>query len=99
LDADLRSHRITVSLKLRDGLPELLGNRGQLYQVLLNLIMNAIEAMHSVIERGRVLLVRSEFVEQSSTILIAVQDSGTGIDRNAPNWCAEPVCPTKLTGT
>jgi signal transduction histidine kinase len=58
-----------------------MADRVQLQQVLLNLIMNAVEAMSSVENRERLLLVKSEF-HGARDVLIMVEDSGPGIDPN-----------------
>jgi signal transduction histidine kinase len=55
IELDLRIKGVSVATELREGLPRLLADRGQLRQVLLNLIMNAIEAMASVTDRARLL--------------------------------------------
>jgi signal transduction histidine kinase len=64
---------------MNDKVPQVLADRVQMQQVLLNLIMNAIEAMSSTTSRERVLTVKSEEFE-SNHVLITLQDSGTGID-------------------
>jgi signal transduction histidine kinase len=58
---------------------KVMADRVQMQQVLLNLIMNAIDAMSSITNRERVLTVKSEEFE-SDHVLITLQDSGTGID-------------------
>jgi signal transduction histidine kinase len=80
IDLDLRTHRVLIATDLRTDLPQLLADRGQLQQVFLNLITNAIEAMDSVGGRARVLRVRSNMIQGSSNILVSVEDSGTGIE-------------------
>ena len=59
--------------------PPVLGDRIQLQQVILNLVMNGIEAMDTVTDRPRELLIYSHRHE-SDKVLVAVQDSGIGID-------------------
>jgi signal transduction histidine kinase len=56
-----------------------LGDRVQLQQVILNLMMNAIEAMTSIMDRPRVLLLRTQ-VQESDRLSVAVQDSGAGLE-------------------
>jgi signal transduction histidine kinase len=99
LDVDLRTQRVAISTELREGLPPLLADRGQLQQVFLNLTMNAIEAMHSVVDRARQLRVRSDIIQESSGVLVTIEDSGTGIDRTDKDRIFEPFFTTKSTGT
>jgi signal transduction histidine kinase len=96
---DLRSHQISVSTDLRDELPQLLADRGQLQQVFLNLIMNAIEAMRAVTGRARLLRIKSEVIHGSSSVLLTVEDSGTGLQAKDEERIFEPFFTTKSTGT
>ncbi|HEV8040355.1 MAG TPA: MEDS domain-containing protein [Bryobacteraceae bacterium] len=73
-------HQVEVHSVLAVDLPSVLGDRVQLQQVLLNLIMNAMEAMSSISGRARVLTIRSERREAAETVAIAVRDSGLGVD-------------------
>jgi signal transduction histidine kinase len=73
-----QANQVSIVMELRDGLPRSLADRIQLQQVLLNLITNAIESMSLVTDRERVLRVRTDY--DKSSALIAVEDSGTGID-------------------
>jgi len=68
-----------VRTELAAALPPVQGDRVQVQQVLLNLVMNGIEAMKEVTDRPRELLIRSR-PEASSHVLVAVQDSGIGLD-------------------
>jgi signal transduction histidine kinase len=99
IELDLRIQGVSVATELRDGLPQLLADRGQLQQVLLNLIMNAIEAMAPVKDRARVLRIRSDVIQESSGVLLTIEDSGTGIDRKDKDRIFEPFYTTKSTGT
>jgi PAS domain S-box-containing protein len=71
-------NRILLQSELAQALPQVLGDRVQLQQVLLNLIMNGIEAMTAVTNRPRMLWVQSR-IDESGDVLIAVRDSGTGL--------------------
>ena len=98
VDIDLRTQRVSVSTELREGLPQLLADRGQLQQVFLNLIMNAIEAMRPVTDRARLLRIRSDNIQESSSVLVTIEDSGTGIERKDKDRIFEPFFTTKSTG-
>jgi PAS domain S-box-containing protein len=70
---------VSVQTDLADGLPLIYGDRVQLQQVILNLIINAIEAMSGVAETPRLLLISSGQAEQGS-VFVAVRDWGPGLD-------------------
>jgi len=70
---------ISVRTQLAEGLPLVQGDRVQLQQVILNLILNAVQAMSGVSEKSRELLVSTE-QEASGAVLVTVQDSGPGLD-------------------
>ena len=69
---------VRVRTRLADDLPEIGGDRVQLQQVILNLIMNAIEAMSEVPEETRELSISSARTE-ADHVLVAVSDSGPGL--------------------
>jgi len=77
--SEVQGNRVALQTQLSDGLPLVLGDRIQLQQVILNLVMNGIEAMSAVTDRERDLLVRSCQYE-SDKVLVGVQDSGTGLE-------------------
>ena len=70
---------VTLRMDLASDLPPVLGDRVQLQQVILNLVMNGVEAMASTPDRPRELLIRSRPYE-SDKALVAVRDSGVGLD-------------------
>jgi C4-dicarboxylate-specific signal transduction histidine kinase len=69
---------VSVQTQLAEALPRVHGDRIQLQQVLLNLIINAVEAMSSVSERARELLI-STGSDPSGGVLVTVRDSGPGL--------------------
>jgi signal transduction histidine kinase len=75
-------NRILLQSELAQSLPPVVGDRVQLQQVLLNLIMNGIEAMTAIIDRPRLLWVQSR-VDESGDVLVAVRDSGSGLGLEA----------------
>jgi signal transduction histidine kinase len=79
IQAELKNQGGSISAELADDLPRVLADRIQLQQVVLNLMINGIEAMTSVSDRPRLLQVRSERHE-SGGVLVTVEDSGAGID-------------------
>jgi signal transduction histidine kinase len=99
VQVDLRMQGISLSIELREGLPQLLVDRGQLQQVFLNLIMNAIEAMRSVADRVHLLRITSHAILESSGVLVTVEDSGTGIAKHTEGRIFETFFSTKSTGT
>jgi PAS domain S-box-containing protein len=77
--SETERHRITVRSNLDDELPKVLGHRVQLQQAVLNLIMNAIEAMESLDDRARILRLAAQ-VEHPKDLVITIEDSGCGIE-------------------
>jgi PAS domain S-box-containing protein len=73
-------HGVTIRFEFASGLPPVRGDRIQLQQVIVNLAVNGMEAMTSVQDRERVLMVGTQR-DQSDRILVAVADAGVGIER------------------
>jgi PAS domain S-box-containing protein len=94
---ELDGHRVSIQSELSDRLPTIMAEKTQLLQVLLNLVMNAIDAMSSVTNRERVLIVKSE-IPDPGYILITVEDSGHGIDANHVDRIFEAFFTTKALG-
>jgi PAS domain S-box-containing protein len=93
---ELLENRVLVECQLTKALPLVLADRVQLQQVLLNLIMNSIEAMIAVTDQPRSLWVESR-VDESGDILVAVRDSGTGLGSEADRVFT-PFFTTKANG-
>jgi signal transduction histidine kinase len=79
LDGELKNHKIITRTHLKSELPPIMGHSGQLQQVIVNLIQNAIDAMDSVDSDRRVLHVRTEH-NAVDAISISIEDTGPGID-------------------
>jgi PAS domain S-box-containing protein len=94
---ELDKHQISVRTELLPGLAPVQGDRIQLQQVILNLIVNGIDAMTSVTDRPRVLLVRSQ-PQESGGVLVSVQDSGAGLDPKNIGHLFDPFFTTKPEG-
>ena len=71
-------NQVVLQTELGADLPPTMGDRVQLQQVIVNLILNGIEAMSDVADRPRRLIIRSD-LQNSDEVLVAVQDSGVGI--------------------
>jgi PAS domain S-box-containing protein len=89
-------HSVSVKMRLSDGLPHILGDRVQLQQVVLNLVMNAVEAMSEVSEGSRELLISTSEVEPGG-VLVTVSDAGAGLPPN-PAQIFEAFYTTKSSG-
>jgi PAS domain S-box-containing protein len=94
---EMRRQGVALHTDLAAGERPVLGDRVQLQQVLLNLIMNGVEAMKGVSERRRELTVSSTLAEPGS-VLVAVEDTGAGLDPAAAQRLFEPFFTTKPEG-
>jgi signal transduction histidine kinase len=94
---DLTRHDITVKTQLTDELPPIAGHRGQLLEVLLNLIQNAIDAMRTITDRSRVIRVGTE-LQSAKAVVISVEDSGLGIEPKKMTSVFDAFVTTKATG-
>jgi len=94
---ELRARQISLQLGLSDDIPFVSGDQVQLQQVVLNLVMNAIDAMATVSGRRRVLVITSQRC-QGGGALVSVQDCGPGIDPANAERIFQPFFTTKAGG-
>jgi PAS domain S-box-containing protein len=94
---EVENHRVSVRAELFDGLPHISANHVLLRQVIMNLVMNAVDAMSTVLNRPRVLGVKTG-LHESNYLLITVEDSGIGINPRNVNRIFEPFFTTKSHG-
>jgi C4-dicarboxylate-specific signal transduction histidine kinase len=94
---ELSSHRVSLRTELAPALPMVLGDRIQLQQVIINLVMNGIEAMQTVTDRRRELAIRSGQDEEQG-VLISVADCGVGISAESANRLFNAFFTTKSSG-
>jgi len=87
---------VSVQTRLMNGLLPIQGDRVQLQQVVLNLILNAVEAMSSVETGARELLISTE--QENMGVLVAVRDCGPGIDPTHLERVFEAFYTTKPSG-
>jgi len=92
----IHEHHVLLSQQLKPDLPAVLGDRVQLQQVVLNLIMNGIEAMTTLTDEPRLLQVKSQIVDPD-WVHVAVRDSGTGFS-SEPDHLFSPFYTTKPHG-
>jgi signal transduction histidine kinase len=94
---EIEQNRISLRTQLSDDLPLVLGDQIQLQQVLLNLILNAIEAMSSATEGSREILI-STAENGSGDVLVTVLDSGNGLETNTLDRLFDAFYTTKRNG-
>jgi PAS domain S-box-containing protein len=90
-------NRVSIRTCLMEQMGSVRGDRVQLQQVVMNLILNAVEAMTSVEEGERDLLISTELSLRSG-ILVAVRDTGPGVDRERLDQIFKPFYTTKASG-
>jgi PAS domain S-box-containing protein len=95
--SEVRRHRVSLRTELATGLPPVRGDRIQVPQVLLNLVMNGLEAMRAVADRSRALLIRSG-THGAQGIFVAVRDAGIGLDPQMVDRIFDPFFTTKPEG-
>jgi len=98
VQVEVQHNRIDLRTRLADDLPLVLGDRIQLQQVILNLIVNANEALRAMIDGPRELMISST-KEASNDVLVTVSDTGSGFDGAELNKIFDPFYTTKPEGT
>ncbi|MFL9913518.1 trifunctional serine/threonine-protein kinase/ATP-binding protein/sensor histidine kinase [Paraburkholderia sp. RL17-337-BIB-A] len=94
---EVLNHRVSLRLELGSGLPPLLGDRVQLQQVLINLVINGIQAMADIGDDPRELLIESHR-DGDGQVVVAVQDSGPGVDPESADRLFDAFFTTKAEG-
>jgi PAS domain S-box-containing protein len=92
----IRSH-VSLELELASGLPAVHGDRVQLQQVIINLVVNGVQAMANTTHTPRELLIRSKR-DGTDQVIVAVQDLGSGIDPEIEDKLFSPFLTTKPNG-
>jgi C4-dicarboxylate-specific signal transduction histidine kinase len=80
-ESEMRTNRTKLQMELAADIPAVTGDRVQLQQVVMNLILNAIEAMGTVQEHLRELVISTRRGAGNDEVYVAVQDSGIGLDQ------------------
>jgi C4-dicarboxylate-specific signal transduction histidine kinase len=94
---ELISHQVSFRTEFAPALPTILGDRVQLQQVIINLVMNGIEAMQSVTDRPRGLVIRSR-LDETQQVLVSVTDCGVGISAENADRLFNAFFTTKSSG-
>ncbi len=94
---ELTSHRVSLRMELAPALPMILGDRVQLQQVIINLVMNGMEAMQSVTDQPRELAIGSH-QNETRQVLVSVTDSGVGISAEHADRLFNAFFTTKSSG-
>ncbi len=97
MEPEAARNQVALHTDLAADLPAATGDRIQLQQVIVNLILNGIEAMSAVHDRPRSLLIRSQ-VYDSDEVLVSVRDSGIGIDPKNDRRIFDAFFTTKAQG-
>jgi C4-dicarboxylate-specific signal transduction histidine kinase len=94
---ELLSSRVAVRIEHAGALPVILADKIQLQQVILNLVMNGIEAMQSITERPRELVIRSE-QDDAQHVRVTVTDCGVGFPTDSADRLFNTLFTTKSSG-
>jgi PAS domain S-box-containing protein len=94
---ELSNHGVSLRTEFAPGLPTIMGDRVQLQQVIINLVMNGIEAMQPVMARPRELVIRSG-QDETQYVRVSVSDCGIGISADSANRLFNAFFTTKSSG-
>ncbi|MFT5394407.1 MAG: two-component system sensor kinase FixL [Gammaproteobacteria bacterium] len=96
-EVDARIHDLYLDIQLAQDLPEILADKVQVQQVILNLVRNAIDAMEQVVTENRVIAVRS-FARPDRMVEVTIADCGAGLSEAAADHMFDPFFTTKAAG-
>jgi C4-dicarboxylate-specific signal transduction histidine kinase len=94
---EVLSHGVSLRTELSSALPPVLGDRIQLQQVVINLLINGVEAMAPITDRPREILIRSQ-QQEAGQVHVSVRDSGIGIDSETAERLFSAFFTTKPSG-
>jgi signal transduction histidine kinase len=97
VQGELVRHEVSLRIKLAPLLPTILADRVQLQQVIINMVMNGIEAMEPVTDRPRELVIRS-YQDEADQVRITVEDRGIGISAENADRLFNTFFTTKAKG-
>jgi PAS domain S-box-containing protein len=97
LQRELSARHVALRLELASAVPLIVGDRVQLQQVIINLVVNGIDAMQAVTDRPHILLVRSYENDANETV-VAVKDNGAGVPAETADRLFDAFFSTKPSG-
>jgi signal transduction histidine kinase len=97
IGGELQRNHVVLQMDLALDLPLVIGDRVQLQQVVMNLILNGVEAMRTIAEHERNLVIRTE-CRQDDEVRVALQDSGVGLDPKTQEQIFDAFYTTKPSG-
>ena len=97
LQRELSARRVALRLELASAVPPIVGDRVQLQQVIINLVVNGMDAMQAVTDRPHVLLLRSYENDANQTV-VAVKDNGVGVPAETADRLFDAFFSTKPSG-
>jgi signal transduction histidine kinase len=97
LVAELTDNSVLIRTQLESGLPLVDGHKGQLHEVIVNIVHNAIEAMRTTSDRKREVLIKTK-LNNDATIAVYVEDTGPGIDPKQLHAIFDAFVTTKTEG-
>jgi PAS domain S-box-containing protein len=95
--SEIRRNKVALRMEMARDLPSVIGDRVQIQQVVMNLILNGIEAMSTLDERNREMLIRTQS-SGGDEVLVAVRDSGIGLDPRSAERIFDAFHTTKPSG-
>ena len=98
LRSEMHYRHVSIDVELQSDLSPVFGDKIQMQQVLVNLMMNGAEAMSDVSDRPRTMLVKSE-AKSTDALVVSVEDSGVGLDAATADKIFEAFFSTKRSGT
>jgi len=96
-EAEAQHRQISVQTRIESNLPRVTADRVQVQQVLMNLMINALDALEEVIDHSRGLTISAR-TDSPDSVRIAVQDTGIGVDRQQAERLFQPFFSTKPNG-
>src|SRR5712672_2816531 len=97
LQRELSAQHVTLRLELASAMPLIVGDRVQLQQVIINLVVNGVDAIQAIMDRSHELLIRS-YEDEAHQIVVAVKDSGVGIPAETADRLFDAFFSTKPSG-